>query len=211
MGDRCVPTFGGYNRYRSRVQKLTTMAHSRDLETASPIVALLVGNHRRFLSFLRPRVNSPADAEEILQAAFVKAVEQEDSVRDEESAVAWFFRLLRNALVDYYRRRQRDDRMQDSVDVEQLIGDWQPELERTICACLTDLIPTLKPEYADLLKQVDLEGVKLSTAATALGITSNNASVRLHRARTALKQRLEQSCGSCAEHGCLDCICKSRE
>ena len=185
------------------------MAHSHDLDAGPPIVALLVDNHRRFLSFLRTRVNSPADAEEILQAAFVKAVEKGNSIRDEETAVAWFYRLLRNALVDYYRRRQREDRRQDPVDVEQLVGDWQPELERAICACLNDLIPTLKPEYADLLKQVDLEGIKLPTAAAALGITSNNAGVRLHRARMALKQRLEQSCGSCAEHGCLDCACKS--
>jgi RNA polymerase sigma-70 factor (ECF subfamily) len=33
--------------------------------------------------------------------------------------------------------------------------------------------------------------------------------VRLHRARAALKTRLEQSCGTCATHGCLDCTCRS--
>ena len=43
--------------------------------------------------------------------------------------------------------------------------------------------------------------------AEDLGITPNNATVRLHRARKALKRELERSCGTCATHGCLDCGC----
>jgi RNA polymerase sigma-70 factor (ECF subfamily) len=43
--------------------------------------------------------------------------------------------------------------------------------------------------------------------AEAAGITPNNASVRLFRAREALRQQLQRSCGTCAEHGCLDCSC----
>jgi RNA polymerase sigma-70 factor (ECF subfamily) len=29
----------------------------------------------------------------------------------------------------------------------------------------------------------------------------------VHRARQALRRRLEESCGTCAEHACLDCSC----
>lgn len=47
----------------------------------------------------------------------------------------------------------------------------------------------------------------LQKVAKALGITTNNATVRLHRARRALKRELERSCGICATHGCLDCTC----
>ncbi len=65
------------------------------------IPELLVENHRRFLSFLTPRVGNAADAEEILQAAFVKSAEKSGSILDEESVVAWFYRLLRNAVVDH--------------------------------------------------------------------------------------------------------------
>ena len=66
-------------------------------------VAVLVENHRRFLSFLKGRIANPSDAEDILQAAFVKGIKKADSIRDGESVVAWFYRLLRNAMVDYYR------------------------------------------------------------------------------------------------------------
>ncbi|MEQ1906231.1 MAG: hypothetical protein ABL888_18750, partial [Pirellulaceae bacterium] len=44
--------------------------------TGSDVVSLLVENHRRFQAFLRPRVRSVEDAEEILQAAFMMAAEK---------------------------------------------------------------------------------------------------------------------------------------
>jgi RNA polymerase sigma-70 factor (ECF subfamily) len=33
----------------------------------------------------------------------------------------------------------------------------------------------------------------------------------LHRARAALRKQLVQTCGSCAEHGCLNCICRKHK
>lgn len=174
---------------------------------AAASVQLLVESHRRFLAFLRTRVRRPEDAEEILQAAFVKATENAHTIRDSESAVAWFYRLLRNSLVDYYRRCDAELRMLARKGEESEAPD--PELERTICECLHALLPTLKPEYAELIRRVDLGGASVSDAANQLDITPNNASVRLHRARAALKTRLEQTCGACTIHGCLDCSCQS--
>lgn len=76
-----------------------------------------------------------------------------------------------------------------------------------VCECLHTLLPTLKPEYAEILRRADLEEEPLAAVASSLGITLNNATVRLHRARQALKRQLERSCGTCAVHGCLDCDC----
>lgn len=73
-----------------------------------------------------------------------------------------------------------------------------------------DLLPTLKAEYAEVVRKVDLEEQPVSAVAEAIGITVNNASVRLHRGRQALKKQLERSCGACAAHGCLDCSCAQR-
>ena len=53
------------------------------------------------------------------------------------------------------------------------------DLQRTVCACLGELIPRLKPEYAELLARVELGGESLQAAAKSLAITPNNASVRL--------------------------------
>ena len=39
------------------------------------------------------------------------------------------------------------------------------------------------------------------------GLTPGNAGVRVFRAREALRKQVVRSCGTCAEHGCLDCTC----
>lgn len=69
------------------------------------------------------------------------------------------------------------------------------------------LIPTLKDEYREILARVEMAGRSVGEVAAELGLTANNATVRLHRARRALRQRLEAVCGTCTEHACLDCTC----
>jgi RNA polymerase sigma factor (sigma-70 family) len=172
----------------------------------------LVAQHRKFLAFLEKRVESRAVAEEILQSAFVKSMEKQHQLQSDESAVAWFYRLLRNAVIDHYRRRDAQGRALEKHGIEMALSEhMEPEAQATICACINELIPTLKSEYEQLVRAVDLEGKPVSDAARALGITANNASVRLHRARAQLKKRLETACSTCAEHGCLDCTCRSAD
>ena len=180
-----------------------------DFEAAPPsgeVVARLVASHRDFLTFLEARVPSRAIAEEILQAAFVRTLEKGGTIRENESAVAWFFRLLRNAIVDHYRRSASETR---ALDQQAAGGDMisKVEFENAVCTCMSTLLPNLKPDYAEMIERVDLREVPLATVAAELGITTNNATVRLHRARQALKRQLERSCGTCATHGCLDCTC----
>jgi len=170
------------------------------------VVERLVANHRDFLAFLQARLPSRTAAEELLQAAFVKALERSATLRDTETAVAWFYRLLRNALVDHHRRSGTEVRALERAASSEL--PVEPELRTAICRCIETLIPNLKPEYSQILRELELAERPLAEVATELGITPNNAAVRAHRARLALKRELERSCGTCATHGCLDCHCQ---
>jgi RNA polymerase sigma factor (sigma-70 family) len=181
-------------------------AAEAQLPLTGEVVDRLLSNHRQFLSFLEARLPSRAIAEEVLQSAFVRAIERGGALRESESAVAWFYRLLRNALVDQYRSTGSEARALE-VEAREASGAIEPELRDAVCACMTQLLPTLKPEYAEIVRRVDLEETPVGEVAAALSITPNNATVRLHRARRALKERLERSCGTCATHGCLDCSC----
>lgn len=171
-------------------------------------VAVLVENHRAFLRFLEARVGNRAVAEDILQDAFVRGIEKIGSLRQDESAVAWFYRALRNAVIDHHRRGGASARsleklareMEDAVEPD-------PSLRQEVCRCVARLAATLKPEYAQLLEKVEVEGQTVSAFAASAGITANNAAVRAHRAREALRKQVMRSCGTCAEHGCLDCTC----
>jgi len=170
----------------------------------------LVDHHRQFLAFLQTRVESRATAEDILQSAFVKGLERGGEVRDEESIVAWFYRILRNAVIDHYRRRASTERAMEGWGKEFIAHEApEAELKEEICQCVSGLLDTLKPEYRDALRIIDLDEGSLNDLAENAGITAGNAAVRVHRAREALRKQVRVVCGSCAEHGCLDCHCQS--
>ena len=171
------------------------------------IVATLVANHRDFLAFVQKRVGNAAVAEEILQDAFVRSIDKLDSVRD--TAIGWFYRVLRNAIIDHYRRNAVAERRHEAYAREEKLGeDQDDELHRVVCKCVAQLADTLKPEYAAALKRVEVDGVSVKDYADEAGISSNNAGVRIFRAREELRKQVARSCGTCATHGCLDCTCE---
>jgi RNA polymerase sigma-70 factor (ECF subfamily) len=176
------------------------------------ILNLLVANHRQFLAFLERRMGSRSDAEDLLQDAFVKGLARGHQVTDRESAVAWFYRVLRNALTDWYRHRGAEERATAEWRGREEVseGPRDEELFGEVCGCVNRLARTLRPEYAAALRRVDVDGLAVKEFAAEAGITPGNAAVRLHRAREALRDRVVQSCGTCADHGCLDCSCRRR-
>jgi RNA polymerase sigma-70 factor (ECF subfamily) len=171
---------------------------------------ILVANHARFLAFLERRVGSREAAEEILQEAFARGLSRGDAgrLRDEESAVAWFYRLLRNALVDRARRASAEQRGLARLAQEPKDGQADPELVAVICACVGSLVETLEPTHQRAIREVELGTTSVRDFAAREGITPGNAAVRLFRARHALRRRVEQSCGACATHGCYACECR---
>jgi RNA polymerase sigma-70 factor (ECF subfamily) len=93
------------------------------------IAATLVANHREFLAFVEKRVDNRATAEEILQDAFVRSIDKLDTVRD--TAIGWFYRVLRNAIIDHHRRTAAAERRHDAyVREEQLAQSEDGELHR---------------------------------------------------------------------------------
>ena len=187
------------------------MRMSEPEEIARPItpdvVSTLVANHRDFLAFVQRRVGDRAQAEEILQDAFVRSIDKLDTVRD--TAVGWFYRVLRNAIIDHQRRRAAAARRHEAYAAEQdeAAGN-DGELHRVVCKCVGELADTLKPEYATALRRIEIDGVSVKDYADEAGISSSNAGVRVFRAREALRKQVAKSCGTCADHGCLDCTCE---
>lgn len=176
-------------------------------------VKIFLENRAAFKGFLRRHLSSEAEAEDLLQHSLLKAIRNSEGLANKESATAWFYRILRNSLTDHYRSRAAEGRKNDALLQEMIVTgeDSQAapdaDLMGEICACLNRLLPALKPEYADLVKCIDLNGEAPAIVAERSGISYNNLMVRLHRARQALRKSLEHSCGACTQHGCLDCTC----
>jgi RNA polymerase sigma-70 factor (ECF subfamily) len=171
-------------------------------------VAILFENHRAFLRYLERRVGDRALAEDILQDAFARVVARPDQAPIDEAVVPWFYRNLRNAAIDQFRRRGAAERAYEAfareLDTQETPG---AELQAEICACVSRLAATLKPEYAEALEAIEVAGTPVKTFAEQKGMSSSNAGVRVFRAREALKKRVIESCGTCAEHGCVNCTC----
>jgi RNA polymerase sigma factor (sigma-70 family) len=179
-------------------------------ETPAP-VAILLENHRAFLRYLERRVADRTLAEDILQDAFAKVVARPEQAPDDEAIVPWFYRTLRNAAVDQFRRRGAADRAYEAFARELETHEApMPDMADEICACVTRLASTLKPEYAEALQAIDVGGTPVKTFAEQKGLSASNAGVRVFRAREALKKRVSESCGTCAEHGCVNCTCGSK-
>lgn len=161
-----------------------------------------------FLRFVQRRVQDPALAEDIVQAAYIRALQLETDV-PQDSVVSWFYRVLRNAVIDQYRRHQTEHKALAAWGTE-MEHQTAPSLEdqHEVCACLSRVMDSLRPEYADLLRAVELNETPLLLYAQQHQLTPGNAGVRAHRARTALRKQLIKACGTCAEASCMDCTCK---
>lgn len=171
----------------------------------SAVFEQLCSQRPQFLSFVRSRVADSSRAEDILQTAFARAFERGSELREVQRAEAWFYRILRNLLIDEHRK--------SSATCEE-IGLENPECvparesqQLRICSCIGHALQELRAEYGDILRLVAVQEMPVQTYASGHGISATNASVRLHRARKALRSRLEKVCRDCAPAGCFDCTC----
>ncbi len=178
-----------------------------DAVVVNRAVDIIVENHRVFLRYLERRTGNRALAEDLLQEAFVRNLERIASV-PEEGVVPWFYRVLRNAAIDRHRRQATAERGLAALTQEMADAAVPPpDMHLEMCACVGRLAETLKPEYAAVLKAVDIDDMPVKVFAEAADLTPSNAGVRLFRAREALRKQVVRSCGTCAEHGCVDCSC----
>jgi RNA polymerase sigma factor (sigma-70 family) len=179
-------------------------------EAAPQPLDVLVENHRAFLSYLERRLGDRALAEDVLQDAFARVLARPEQAPQGEGLVPWFYRTLRNAAIDRFRRQGAASRALEAFARELESGDgMHEETHREVCRCINRLASTLKPDYAEALHAIEIEGVPVKDYADRKGLTAGNAAVRVFRAREALKKRVVESCGTCATHGCVDCTCQA--
>ena len=137
----------------------------------------LLANLNQFQAFARKRIADPHLAADVVQDSLLKAMKSAGTLREDENVVAWFYRILRNSIIDLYRRRATQTKAMENLALD------SPEDHAELCQCLDDVIATLKPEYAAVIRELDLKDRPMNDAAGELKTTANNLTVRLHRAR----------------------------
>lgn len=171
---------------------------------AQVVADALGAHHPGFEAFVRARVQ-PQDVEDILQLAAVRAIEAAESLDDPERVLAWLYRIHRNLIIDLHRKQARERRHAEAVaDIPELRLEADADEP---CGCSLSQAQRLRPSYASILALVDSDGLQLREAARRLDVSANNAAVRLHRARKALKLAMLEHCGVADPRDCADCRC----
>jgi RNA polymerase sigma factor (sigma-70 family) len=156
---------------------------------AGPL-SVLLENHRAFLAYLTRKVGDAFLAEDLLQDAFARVVARPDQAPDEEAVVPWFFRVLRNAAIDRFRRHESASRALEAFARElETVTTVTADTPNAVCQCVSRLANSLKPEYADAIQSIEVEGLPVKAYAEQRGLSAGTAAVRVFRARQALKKR----------------------
>lgn len=171
-----------------------------------PVEETLLRHRTRLLGFIRSKIADPDMAEDILQEGLLRAIRSAGELREEEKLLPWFYRVLNNAIIDTYRRKGTESQYQTAYGQNERLLET-PENDAAICECFRTVLPSLKPEYSQVIETLELANGEPETLARQLHISTNNLKVRRHRARQALRQLIDQTCRVCAVHGCLDCTC----
>ena len=160
----------------------------------------------RLRAFIRRRVESDADTDDILQEVFLRIHRHADTVERHERLVSWLSQVTRNAIADYYRApvRRRELLAGAPSDLEDAGGrSWDTdedgsseslEARRELAACLRPMIEQLPPRYRTAVMLVDLEGVLQKEAAARSGISLSGMKSRVQRGRQALEHLLHDCC-----------------
>ena len=177
------------------------MSAENEARAAQAVHEAVARRRTDYLRSIERRARGAVDAEDVLQRALVRALEKSEQLHDPARAEAWVGRIVRSMLMNQLRVRPR----RESLDEETLAA--LEEEERSPCRCVTTEARALSPTYAEILQRVIIEGASITEAAQALEIAPNAASVRLFRARAALKKRVDRCCGARGCSGCGDCDC----
>lgn len=143
--------------------------------------------------FIAARIENPQDAEDVLQEVFLKIHGGVGKLRDEDRLQPWLYRIARNGVSDYYRRRRLP------ADASEKAGNPPPDrpeynLNEEIAGCLRPLIRRLPEKYRRAVMLADLEGLPQQEVAQRLGLSLSGAKSRVQRGRERLKGLLLDCC-----------------
>lgn len=127
-------------------------------------------------------VNSPADADDVVQAALVKAWNRRGTFRSDCAALSgWVSRIVVTESYDLLRRRVRERKKLDGYEPEENAGD--PALEQ-----LDRAVAELPELYRETIHIAVLSGLDGESAARELGCSPNTMYQRVHKAKRLLKE-----------------------
>ncbi len=150
--------------------------------------------HKKLLLFIRSKVKSNEDAEDILQNVFIKIHKSISSVKENEKLPSWVYQVTRNTINDCYRSCYRMDTVEYDDSISILNETDEKNLNGEVSKNIEALRDELTPEHQEIMKLYETEGLKHREIAEKLGISESTSKSRLKRARSKFKDVVDTCC-----------------
>jgi RNA polymerase sigma-70 factor (ECF subfamily) len=154
-----------------------------------PFDALVRANHGALVAFATRLTGNAAEAHDVVQDAFERALKGFGRLTPESNARAWLFTIVNNAFIDRCRARAAAPRTESSEMVDPAASEKRPPplSTRVTAEQLRAAIEQLEPEFRAVYVKHALEERSYQEVATDLGIPVNTVGTRLARARKKLR------------------------
>ncbi len=156
---------------------------------------------RRVLNFIYRMVNSPEEAEDLMQETFVTVYQKLGALKDDSKFEPWLFRIARNFVYQRYRTRPPS-----TVSLDELDEDGQPvtqvadsrknpdEAFQTIELkdVVADVIADLPEKYREVFILSAIQNLSYQEIAEVVDRSLPSVKTDIHRARLEVRKRVKE-------------------
>lgn len=146
--------------------------------------------HQKLFNFIRAKVETPEDAEDILDEVFAKLSEAANADAIPDHISAWLYSVTKNNIVDYYRTKKRFEPLPEELAPESA----QTSAIAQLAECMLPMIQALPETYQQPLLLAEIEGKKYQEVATTLNLSVSAVKSRILRGRQMLHKSITKCC-----------------
>ena len=161
--------------------------------------AELVNRYQNYVFTLTLRmIKSREDAEEVAQDIFVKAYRSLADFRGASKFTTWLYTIVNTTCITFLRKKKLEIHSLDNENVFEMVDNQDSGMmanqveQKSRAGMVNSAITLLGPDDAQIITLFYKSEQSLDEIAVILGVEPNTAKVRLHRARTRLKEKMQQ-------------------
>ncbi|GHO48767.1 RNA polymerase sigma factor SigZ [Ktedonospora formicarum] len=150
--------------------------------------------HEPLHHFIRQRVATEEQAEDLLQEVFLKIHTQIETLREHNKLESWIYQIARHLIIDQYRQKRQEIPLEDAEPLLPLEDIPEEDILAELAPSVAAMINCLPSPYREALFLTEYQGMSQKDLAERLGMSFSGAKSRVQRAREKLKQLLLDCC-----------------
>ena len=151
--------------------------------------------HVPLQQFIRRRVSDETAAEDVLQEVFLRIHQHIETLKDTKKLESWVYQITRNAIIDSYRRKEKQTETLDGPEMADMTEDLpDDDIVTELFPAVRAMVKSLPEQDRQALVLTEYQGLTQKELGERLGLSFSGAKSRVQRAREKLKQMLLDCC-----------------